>query len=31
MKDVYPGKNINEVIAIKSKSYIVITSDNQEE
>ena len=31
MKDVYPGKNINKVIAIKSKSYIVITSDNQEE
>ena len=31
VKDVYPGKNINEVIAIKSKSYIVISSDNQEE
>ena len=31
MKDEYPGKNINKVIALKSKSYIVITADNKEE
>ena len=31
MKDEYPGKNIDEVIALKSKSYIVITTNNQEQ
>ena len=31
MKNEYLGKNIAEVIALKSKSYIVITSDNKEE
>ena len=31
MKDEYPGKNINKGIALKSKSYIVITADNKEE
>ena len=31
MKNEYPGKNIAEVIALKSKSYMVITSDNKEE
>ena len=32
MKNEYLGKNIIvEVIALKSKSYIVITSDNKEE
>ena len=30
MKDEYPGKNIDEVIALKSKSYIIITTNNQE-
>ena len=31
MKDEYPGKNIDEVIVLKSKSYIIITTNNQEQ
>ena len=31
MKNEYPGKNIAEAIALMSKSYIVMTSDNKEE
>ena len=31
MKNEYPAKNIGGVIALTSKSYIVITSDNKEE
>ena len=30
MKDEYPGKNIDEVIALKSKSYIISTTNNQQ-
>ena len=29
MKDEYAGKNIDELIATKPKSYIIITEDNQ--
>ena len=31
MKNEYLGKNIAEIIGLKSKLYIVITSDNKEE
>ena len=31
MKDEYPGKNIDEVIVLKSKSHIIITTNNQEQ
>ena len=31
MKDEYPGKNIDEVIALISKSYIISTTNNQEQ
>ena len=31
MKDVKPLQNIDDVTALKSKSYIVITADNEEE
>ena len=31
IKDEYRKKNIKEVMAIKSKSYIVITKDDQEQ
>ena len=31
MKDVKPSQNFDDVTALKSKSYIVITTDNEEE
>ena len=31
MKDEYPGKTIDEVVALKSKSYTVITTNNHEQ
>ena len=31
MKDEYPGETIDEVVALKSKSYTVITTNNHEQ
>ena len=31
MKDIKPSQNIDDVTALKSKSYIVIATDNEEE